>query len=167
MRLNSLMKAVEFLMVTVLALALVPCARAQFSNPATAPLSATTVPQADLIQPADLVRMLKTTGAARPTLFQVGSFVMFQQAHIPNSAFAGPGSQANGLILLQKLSAPLHKNHLIVIYCGCCPWGRCPNIGPAYKKLRDLGFTNVKALYLANNFGDDWVAKGYPVEKGE
>jgi hypothetical protein len=25
----------------------------------------------------------------------------------------------------------------------------------------------VKALYLPNNFGDDWVSKGYPVERGE
>lgn len=148
-------------------LGLAPQARSQFSNPASAPLSATTVPQPDLIQPAELAKMLKVSPATRPTVFQVGSFVMFQQAHIPNSGFAGPASQANGLILLQKLSAPLKKDQLIVIYCGCCPWGRCPNIGPAYKKLHDLGFTNVKALYIANNFGDDWVAKGYPVEKGE
>ena len=49
----------------------------------------------------------------------------------------------------------------------CCPWGRCPNIGPAYKQLRGLGFIHVKALYLANDFGDDWVSKGYPVERGE
>lgn len=166
MRLNNSLKAVEFLMVAMLTLA-VPGARAQFSDPASAHLSATTVPKADLIQPADLAKMLKAGGSARPTLFQVGSSIMFQQAHIPNSAFAGPGSQTSGLILLQKLSTPLHKNQLIVIYCGCCPWGRCPNIGPAYKKLRDLGFTNVKALYLANNFGDDWLAKGYPVEKGQ
>jgi hypothetical protein len=27
-----------------------------------------------------------------------------------------------------------------------------------------MGFTNVKVLYLANNFGADWVDKGYPVE---
>jgi rhodanese-related sulfurtransferase len=111
--------------------------------------------------------MLKSSVATQPIVFQVGSFVMFEQAHIPNSGFAGPGSQSNGMILLQKFSAPLSKNQLIVIYCGCCPWNRCPNIGPAYKKLHDLGFTNVKALYIANNFGDDWVAKGYPVEKGE
>ena len=71
------------------------------------------------------------------------------------------------MILLKKFAAPLKKDQLIVIYCGCCPWNRCPNIGPAYKQLRDLGFTNVKALYLANNFGDDWVAKGYPTERGE
>jgi rhodanese-related sulfurtransferase len=141
--------------------------QAQFSNPASAPLSASTVPQGQLIQAAELVKLLRASGADRPVVFQVGSFVMFQQAHIPNSGFAGPTSQPSGLILLKKLAAPLKKDQPIVIYCGCCPWGRCPNIGPAYKQLRDLGFTNVKALYLANNFGDDWVGKGYPVERGE
>ncbi|MGA8087174.1 MAG: rhodanese-like domain-containing protein [Terracidiphilus sp.] len=137
----------------------------QFSNPA--PLSATTISQENLIQPAELARMLRPGAAGRPVVFQVGSFVMFQQAHIPDSGFAGPGSQANGMILLKKFSAPLSKKQLIVIYCGCCPWNHCPNLGPAYKELHDLGFTNVKVLYLANNFGDDWVAKGYPVEKGQ
>jgi len=119
------------------------------------------------MQASELAKLLKAGGPDRPVVFQVGSFVMFQQAHIPNAGFAGPGSQANGMVLLKKLAAPLKKNQLIVIYCGCCPWGRCPNIGPAYKQLRDLGFTNVKALYLANNFGDDWVSKGYPIERGE
>ena len=153
--------------ILVIALMSISQGRAQFSNPSAAPLSATTVPRAELVQPAELARMLKASGAERPVLFQVGSYVMFQQAHIPGSAYAGPGSQEAGSLLLEKMASPLLKNQLIVIYCGCCPWGRCPNIGPAYKKLRDLGFTNVKALYLAKNFGDDWVAKGYPVEKGE
>jgi rhodanese-related sulfurtransferase len=140
---------------------------AQYSNPEAAPLSAMTIPQADQIQPAELVKMLKLPGNQQPVVFQVGSFVMFQQAHIPNAGFAGPGSQTNGSILLKKFAAPLAKNKLIVIYCGCCPWNRCPNVGPSYKYLHDLGYTNVKVLYLANNFGDDWVSKGYPVEKGE
>jgi rhodanese-related sulfurtransferase len=39
-------------------------------------------------------------------------------------------------------------------------------MGPAFKLLHDLGFTNVKALYLANNLGTDWVDKGYPIERG-
>jgi rhodanese-related sulfurtransferase len=138
--------------------------RAQFSSP---PLSATAIPQADLLQPAELVRMLKTSGSERPVLLQIGSNVMFQQAHIPGSVYAGPGSQSAGLQVLEKAVASTPKNRSIVIYCGCCPWNHCPNMGPAYKKLRDLGFTNVKALYLAKNFGDDWAAKGYPVEKGE
>ena len=139
---------------------------AQSAGPATAPLSAMTVPQARLVQPAELLQLLKAAGSERPQLFQVGSFVMYQQAHIPGSGYAGPGSQATGLQLLEKMAAPLTKDKLIVIYCGCCPWNHCPNIGPAYKKLRDLGFTNVKALYIAKNFGDDWMAKGYPTEKG-
>jgi hypothetical protein len=54
----------------------------------------------------------------------------------------------------------------IVIYCGCCPWGKCPNIRAAYRQLNSLGFTHVKALYIATNFGTDWASKGYPVEKG-
>lgn len=140
-------------------------AQAQFSNPGGGPLSASSVPQAQIMQSAELVKLLKANGPDRPAVFQVGSLIMFQQAHIPNSEYAGPTSQPNGLILLKKAAASLKKDHLIVIYCGCCPWGRCPNIGPAYKQLHDLGFTNVKALYLANNFGDDWVSKGYPVER--
>jgi thiosulfate/3-mercaptopyruvate sulfurtransferase len=163
MRLSFSSKVIVF--ITVIGLSLVLGARAKSPNPA--PLSATTVPQSDQIQPADLANLLKPGFGDRPVVFQVGSFVMFQQAHIPNAGFAGPGSQANGMILLKKFSAPLSKKQLIVIYCGCCPWTKCPNIGPAYKQLHDLGFTNVKALYIASNFGDDWVSKGYPVEKGE
>jgi hypothetical protein len=163
MRLNFSSKAIVF--IAFISLSLVAGARAQSSSPE--PLSASTVPQSDQIQPAELARLIKPGLSDYPVVFQVGSFVMFQQAHIPNAGFAGPGSQANGMILLKKFAAPLSKKQLIVIYCGCCPWNRCPNIGPAYKQLHDLGFTNVKALYIASNFDDDWVSKGYPVEKGE
>ena len=142
-------------------------ANGQFSNPAAGPLSAMTVPKAQQMQPADLAEMLKASGVDRPQVLQVGSHVMFEQAHIPGSQYAGPGSQTAGLQLLEKAVASSPKGKLIVLYCGCCPWNRCPNVGPAYKKLQDLGFTNVKVLYIANNFGDDWVAKGYPTEKGE
>jgi thiosulfate/3-mercaptopyruvate sulfurtransferase len=138
----------------------------QFSGPPSGQLAATTVPQAQLIQPAELVQMLKATKEERPLLLQVGSFVMFQQAHIPESIYAGPGSQSAGLQMIEKSVAQVAKGRLIIIYCGCCPWNHCPNIGPAYKKLREMGYTNVKALYIARNFGDDWVAKGYPTQKG-
>jgi hypothetical protein len=30
-----------------------------------------------------------------------------------------------------------------------------------------MGFTNVKVLYIADNFGTNWVDKGYPTAKGE
>jgi len=56
---------------------------------------------------------------------------------------------------------------LIVLYCGCCPWNHCPNVKPAYDALQAMGFRNLKVLYIANNFGADWVDKGYPTAKGD
>lgn len=141
-------------------------ARAQFAQPAPAPESALSIPQGHVMQIEELNHMLKD-GAGRPLILQVGSHVMFAQAHIPGAQYAGPGSQAEGLQLLHTKVANLPKDRLIVLYCGCCPWTRCPNVGPAYAHLAHMGFTHVKVLYMANNFGDDWVSRGYAVEKGE
>jgi len=137
---------------------------AQFT-PLTGPGSAYSIPQAQLIQPEELVHMLQATGTGKPLLFQVGSHLLFDEAHIPGSVYAGAGSQPAGLQQLQSTVASLSRKKFIVLYCGCCPWDRCPNLGPAFKQLRDMGFSNVKVLYLANNLGADWVAKGYPVER--
>ena len=130
-------------------------------------VSATTIPQAGLIQPADLNNLIKGPAAARPLMLQVGSRMMFAQAHIPGSFYIGPGSQPSGLQALESKVESSPKSRFIVLYCGCCPWTHCPNVGPAYKKLHDLGYTNVKVLYIASNFGDDWVSKGYPVQSGQ
>lgn len=137
---------------------------AQFSGP-VAPSSAFSIPQEALVQPADVVKLLKS--AEKPLIVQVGSRLMFEQAHIPGAVYAGPGSQPAGIELLASRVAGLPKDAFILIYCGCCPWGRCPNMAPAYQRLHAMGFTNVKAMYIASNFGDDWVSRGYPVEKGE
>jgi thiosulfate/3-mercaptopyruvate sulfurtransferase len=123
------------------------------------------ITQAQLIQPEALNRLLQAKGPGKLLLLQVGSHLLFDEAHIAGSAYAGAGSQPSGLQQLQSTVAKLSKNTPIVLYCGCCPWNRCPNLGPAFKQLQDLGLTNVKALYLANNLGTDWVAKGYPVER--
>ena len=128
--------------------------------------SAFSIPQSQLIQPEDLNRLLQTHGAERPLMLQVGSHVLFAQAHIPGSEYAGAGSQDAGLQQLRARVGPLPRKTFIVLYCGCCPWNRCPNVGPAYKALTDLGFTHVKVLYLADNFGADWADKGFPVETG-
>jgi rhodanese-related sulfurtransferase len=134
---------------------------------AEASSSATSIPESRLIQPEALVQLLKAGEKEKPTILQVGSRVMFSQAHIPGSDYAGPGSQTSGIQSLENTVASLPKEKQIILYCGCCPWNRCPNVGPAYKRLHDLGFTNVKVLYIANNFGDDWVNKGYPAVKGK
>ena len=127
--------------------------------------SAFSIPQAQVIQPDELNRILHTAGAERPVMLQVGSRVLFDQAHIAGSEYAGPGSQPAGLQQLQKRVAPLTREAPIVLYCGCCPWSRCPNVAPAFRLLERMGFTRVKVLYLADNFGTDWVSKGYPVER--
>lgn len=134
-------------------------------TPTSGPGSALSIPQAQLIQPEALNRLLQGKELDKPLLLQVGSHLLFDEAHIPGSVYAGPGSQPAGLQQLQSTLAAVSKKKAIVLYCGCCPWNRCPNLGPAFKQLQDLGFTNVKALYLANNLGADWVAKGYPVER--
>lgn len=145
-------------------LLLVPLARAQFSG-APPDSSALSIPQPDVIQPETLHALLQS--GDKPLILQVGSHTMFAQAHIPGAQYAGPGSQPSGLQSLASKVTAAPKTQFIVLYCGCCPWNRCPNVGPAFHRLHDLGFTHVKVLYIANNFGQDWVNKGYNVEKGE
>jgi thiosulfate/3-mercaptopyruvate sulfurtransferase len=126
-------------------------------------VSATTIPDGDQMQPADLAKIL-TSNAPKPLILQVGSKILFGEARIKGAKYAGPGSNAQGLQLLDKAVSGLQKDALVVIYCGCCPWNRCPNVGPAFAHLHEHGYTNVKVLYMANNFGDDWARKGYPRE---
>ncbi len=154
--------------IAVLAGLVIVGARVQAQGPSGAPSanSAFSIPQAQLIQPADLNRMLTAKTGNKPLVLQVGSRVLFQQAHIVGSEYTGPGSQPEGLDQLKKRVSSLPKNKLIVLYCGCCPWGRCPNVAPAFKLLQSMGYTHVKVLYLADNFGSDWVEKGYAVEGG-
>jgi thiosulfate/3-mercaptopyruvate sulfurtransferase len=128
---------------------------------------ATSIPKARQISPEDLVKLLQSTNTEKPLLLQVGSHVLYAQAHIPGSEYLGPGSNDAGLQSLRKRVAALPRNKFIVLYCGCCPWGHCPNVKPADDALHALRFTNVKVLYIADNFGANWVDKGYPTAKGE
>ena len=129
-----------------------------------APGDALTIPAPVHMQPAELAAMLKAGNA--PPILQVGFSVLYQQAHIPDSQYAGPGNKDDGLQNLKSHVDLLPRDKLVVIYCGCCPWEKCPNIAAAYKQMMAMGFTNVKVLYLASNFGADWVDKGYPVTRG-
>jgi hypothetical protein len=92
--------------------------------------------------------------------------VLYSEAHIAGSEYIGPASSDEGRQKLRARVKALPKNSAIVLYCGCCPWSHCPNVKPAYAELRALGMTNVKVLYIGENFGADWVEKGYPVARG-
>jgi len=119
-----------------------------------------------LINPEDLVKILQY-GKEKPLMLQVGSHMLFVQAHIPGSEYVGPGANEAGLQQLRKRVESLPRSKFIVLYCGCCPWSHCPNVKPADDSLHAMGFTNVKVLYIADNFGTNWVDKGYPTAKGE
>jgi thiosulfate/3-mercaptopyruvate sulfurtransferase len=127
--------------------------------------SSSSTPQ--LIQPEELARIVQSSKGDKPLILQVGFHVLYLQAHIPQAEYIGPASGAEGLQQLRKRIAALPHSQSIVLYCGCCPWSKCPNVNPAYEELRAMGFTHVKVLYIADNFGKDWVDKGYPVAKGE
>jgi thiosulfate/3-mercaptopyruvate sulfurtransferase len=116
-----------------------------------------------MMQPKDLAAQLNAN-ASKPMVIQVGPSVMFRSKHIAGSSFAGPGSSAAGLDLLKAAVANVPKDREIALYCGCCPWDRCPNINPAIALLKDLGYTKVKAVYIKENFKTDWSDPGYPVE---
>lgn len=122
---------------------------------------------ARLITPDELVKILGSAKGEKPVMIQVGSHVLYSQAHIPGSEYVGQGSSDDGLQRLRKRVEHLPRNTFIVIYCGCCPWNHCPNVKPADDVLQGMGFSKVKVLYIANNFGADWVDKGYPVAKGD
>lgn len=129
-----------------------------------AQISATTIPAGSQLPAAELSKMLLGKGKP-PLIVQVGSKVFYGEAHIRGSVYAGPGSQPNGLKALDATVSSHAKGEEIVLYCGCCPWGHCPNVGPAFQHLQEKGYTNVKVLYMANNFGDDWASKGYPTDR--
>ncbi len=124
---------------------------------------ASSIPASQLVNPEDLVKRLQAKGE-KPLVLQVGPRMLYQQAHIVGAEYVGAGSTDAGLAQLRQRAGSLTKNKSIVLYCGCCPWSHCPNVKPAFEALRAMGFTNVKVLYIANNFGADWVDKGYPVE---
>jgi len=120
-----------------------------------------------LIQPKELAATLALPGPRRPTLLQVGFHVLYRSGHIAGSRYVGPASKPEGLAALKSALARLRKDQPIVLYCGCCPWEHCPNVRPAYRQARALGYKNVQVLFINKDLDTDWIAKGYPMREGE
>ena len=121
---------------------------------------------AQTISPTDFAKELQQRRDPAPVIIYVGFRVLYSGAHIPGAVFRGPGSTEQGLADLKKFAATLPKDSNVVVYCGCCPLDRCPNLRPAFTTLSEMGFTRLRVLILPTSFAADWVEKGYPVEKG-
>lgn len=122
---------------------------------------------AQTVQPAELVKELAAKGKNRPVVVCAGFSTLYQGAHVPGAVFHGPASQPEGLAGLKKWAEGITRSSNVVVYCGCCPFAKCPNIRPAFEALQAMGFQHLRVLILPNNFYKDWYSKGYPVEKGK
>src|SRR5438309_720298 len=100
------------------------------------------------LQAADLAGELAQKNGTPPTIVYVGFRTLFAGGHIPGASFHGSASTEPGLAELKKWASTLPRTANVVIYCGCCPFERCPNIRPAFFLFRDLGFTHVRVLNL-------------------
>ena len=113
-----------------------------------------------LMPPAELANALKNPSAKKPIIYNIGP-----AGHIPYSVEIGDTKETENLQKLKQQLTKLSKDTAIVIYCGCCPFDKCPNIRPAFKLLNDMKFTNHKLLNLPQNLKVDWIDKGYPLNE--
>jgi thiosulfate/3-mercaptopyruvate sulfurtransferase len=113
-----------------------------------------------LLAPADLAKVLNNPKAPQPIIYSIG-----MQAIIKNSIDIGPTMRVENMNTLKLKLNKLPKNSQIVIYCGCCPFSRCPNIRPAMALLKSMQFTNYKLLNLPQNVKVDWIDLGYPMSE--
>ena len=101
-----------------------------------------------------------------PTVVFVGFQRLYTAGHIKGAQFHGSGGSPEGIKELKTWAATLPNTTNLVIYCGCCPMERCPNVRPAFAALHALGFAKLRVLILPTSFELDWAEKGYPYDKG-
>jgi hypothetical protein len=109
-----------------------------------------------LMQPADLAQALNDNKNI-PLIYCVGPGVV-----IPHSIDIGMTDKPENIQKLKDSLKKVSRDANIVIYCGCCPFARCPNVRPAIALLKEMKFTNYHLLNLPHNIRTDWISKGYP-----
>lgn len=114
--------------------------------------------QKDLIEPSALAAIINNPKTAQPKIFNIGVV-----DNIKGAINLGGVSEKENLLKLNNALSKLPKNTFVVVYCGCCPFERCPNIRPAVNMLKTKGFTNGKLLNLPTNLKQNWIEKGYPM----
>jgi hypothetical protein len=121
--------------------------------------------QAQTVEPAALAKELENAKTV-PVVVFVGFGRLYSAGHIKGAQYHGTTSKEDGLKEFTTWASSLPRTTNLVIYCGCCPMDRCPNIRPAFKALQDLGFKQVRVLLLPSDFATDWAGKGLAYDKG-
>jgi hypothetical protein len=127
--------------------------------PTLGPLNPWTANQ--LIEPNDLAATINSANPGKPVIFNIGAV-----EDVKGAKHIGAVNKPENLESFKKAVFGLPKDTRIIIYCGCCPFTKCPNIRPAFSLLTGLGFTNIKLLDLPVNLKTNWRDKGYPMEPG-
>ncbi|MGZ3872268.1 MAG: rhodanese-like domain-containing protein [Mucilaginibacter sp.] len=112
-----------------------------------------------LLAPAALAADLKDKDLKSPLIFNIGAV-----EDIKGVRHIGAVNTTGNLESFKHAIAGLSKTTEVVIYCGCCPFAKCPNIRPAFNELKKEGFTNIKVLDLPVNLKTNWIAYGYPLK---
>jgi thiosulfate/3-mercaptopyruvate sulfurtransferase len=159
-RTSLLISLLTFLLALVLVSIPAPTIQGQEKKAADPWSSSETIP------PAQLAKMLTDRYVSVPTVVFVGFRSLYAGGHVPDASFHGTASTEQGLTELKTWAASLPRSTELVIYCGCCPIDKCPNIRPAYTALSGMGFKKLCVLMLPTSFAVDWADKGYPIKKG-
>lgn len=105
--------------------------------------------------------------ASRISLSQTENLLIVSigpDAVIKGSVDMGPAQNKSNLDNLRKYLEGVSRDKEVVIYCGCCPFSRCPNIRPAFSLLKEMGFKDPKLVDIPQNIRVDWLSKKYPVQ---
>lgn len=113
-----------------------------------------------LMDPALLASRITENKTKNMVVISVGP-----EAIIKGSVDIGPTREPENLEKLRTYLKDIPKDKEVVIYCGCCPFVKCPNIRPAFKLLQEMGFKNAKLLNLPKNIKADWLDKDYPINE--
>lgn len=113
--------------------------------------------ESQLMDPALLAARITDNKTKDVVIISVGP-----EAIIKGSVDIGPTHEPENLEKLRNYLKNIPKGKEVVIYCGCCPFVKCPNIRPAFKLLQEMGFKNAKLLNLPKNIKVDWLDKDYP-----
>ena len=112
----------------------------------------------DLMEPSALAAIISNPKAKQAQIFNIGVVEDIKGA----KKMGGASVKAN-LEKFKNALSSLPKNTLVVVYCGCCPFEKCPNIRPAFNLMKSMGFTNGKLLNLPTNLKQNWIDKGFPL----
>lgn len=117
------------------------------------------------ISPQELAGKLRARAGAAPVVLQVGFKALYDGGHIPGAIFAGPAGTPRGLAELRSVAEKIPRSREVVLYCGCCPWEKCPNIRPAWEALARMHFRHLVVLVIPQDFAHDWVGQGLPLAR--